>query len=74
MEYNEFESSVVAAPGSDKHHVEVSGPDHTVGQLLQSLHDITEIPTTAQKIIFKGTHQTHCRITKEELCMQDIIH
>ena len=41
--------------GSDKHQVEVSGPEYTVGQLLQRLAEITEIPTSAQKVIFKGT-------------------
>lgn len=41
--------------GSDKHKVEVTGPEHTVGQLTHTLHEITQVPTEAQKIIFKGT-------------------
>ena len=40
--------------GSDKHHVQVSGHEYTVGQLQQTLKDITQVPLPAQKIIFKG--------------------
>lgn len=42
--------------GSDKHRVEVTGPDYTVGQLRHTLHDITQVPREAQKIIFKGIY------------------
>ena len=40
--------------GSDKHRIAVTGVDYTVGQLQQTLTDITQVPVTAQKIIFKG--------------------
>ena len=49
--------------GADKHRVEVTGSDHTLGQLQQTLQDLTEVPVTAQKIIFKGiiaSYIHHC--------------
>ena len=46
---------LVIGAGANKHRVEVTGSDHTLGQLQQTLQDITEVPITAQKIIFKGS-------------------
>ena len=37
--------------------MEVTGGEYTVGQLQQTLQDITGVPVTAQKIIFKGIQQ-----------------
>lgn len=41
--------------GASKHHLELEGPDATVGDLKALLEGITEVPSDAQKIIFKGT-------------------
>ena len=40
--------------GSEKHRVKVTDHEYTVGQLQQALHDVTQVPVPAQKIIFKG--------------------
>ena len=47
-------NAVMLPAGSDKHQIKVPGPEYTVGQLLERLAEITEIPTSAQKVIFKG--------------------
>ena len=46
---------MVRDAGADRHKVEVRDGAHTVGQLQQTLEELTEVPVTAQKIIFKGS-------------------
>lgn len=43
--------------GASKHHLELEGPDATVGDLKALIEGITEVPSDAQKIIFKGKHR-----------------
>ena len=46
-------------PGAAKHKVEVLGSGYTVGQLQEALEELTEVPVSAQKLIFKGSCMHH---------------
>ena len=46
-------------PGAAKHKVEVLGSGYTVGQLQEALEELTEVPVSAQKLIFKGSPMHH---------------
>ena len=65
MSHGKFSRSIVVlkvtipSAGASKHHLELEGPDATVGDLKALIERITEVPSDAQKIIFKGKLYKH---------------